>query len=190
VFLERWQRLSVSWKFRHSKFIRPHRQEGANARLGDFKPSKSLSKKPFAFLEVVTDSLRCKQHIILLRNTKVEQSLRQTYNKYAVGARLNVSCVSNTLYWKNRQASAQDAQPFLQLSGILALRRHCIGIVADSHLHATVEYIRNEVPAFVGSVELWVQAGSGTASVERKEQILAAVDAIQTQLDTARCSTQ
>jgi hypothetical protein len=45
------------------------------------------------------------------------------------------------------------------------------------------------VPAFVGSVELWLQAGSGTASVERKEQILSAVDAIQARLDEARCST-
>jgi hypothetical protein len=115
----------------------------------------------------------------------VEQSLRQTYRNHAAGARLNISCVSNTLYEDNRQAPAEDAQPFLQLSGIPALRR----IVADSHLQATVEYIKNEVPAFVGSVELWLQAGSGTASVERKEQILSAVDAIQTRLDEARRNT-
>jgi hypothetical protein len=140
-------------------------------------------------LEVANDDPRCKQHIILLRNTDVEQSLRQTYRNHAAGARLNISCVSNTLYEDNRQAPAEDAQPFLQLSGIPALRRHCIGIVADSHLQATVEYIKNEVPAFVGSVELWLQAGSGTASVERKEQILSAVDAIQTRLDEARRNT-
>jgi hypothetical protein len=94
------------------------------------------------------------------------------------------------MYEDNRQAPAEEALPFLQLSGIPALRRHCIGIVADSHLQATVEYITNEVPAFVGSVELWLQAGSGTASVERKEKILSAVNAIQARLDKARRSTQ
>jgi hypothetical protein len=140
-------------------------------------------------LEVANDGTRCKQYIIPLRNTRVEKSLRQTYGNDAAGARLNISCVSNTLYEDNRQAPAEDAQPFLQLSGIPALRRHCIGIVADSHLQATVEYIKNEVPAFVGSVELWLQAGSGTASVERKEQILSAADAMQARLDKARRST-
>jgi hypothetical protein len=141
-------------------------------------------------LEVANDGTRCKQYIIPLRNTHVEKSLQQTYGNDEARARLNISCVSNTLYEDNRQAPAEDAQPFLQLSGIPALRRHCIGIVADSHLKATVEYITNEVPAFVGSVELWLQAGSGTASVERKEKILSAVNAIQARLDKARRSTQ
>jgi hypothetical protein len=141
-------------------------------------------------LEVANDGTRCKQYIIPLRNTHVEKSLRQTYGNDAADARLNISCVSNTMYEDNRQAPAEEALPFLQLSGIPALRRHCIGIVADSHLQATVEYITNEVPAFVGSVELWLQAGSGTASVERKEKILSAVNAIQARLDKARRSTQ
>lgn len=130
--------------------------------------------------------LRCKQHIIQLRNSKVEKSLRQTYNSYITGSRLNIACISNAIYWDNREAAAHDARPFLNLSGIPALRSHCIGIVADSHLQATLEYIRDEVPAFIGSVELWLQAGSGTASVERKEQILEAVDAIQEELDKVR----
>ena len=89
------------------------------------------------------------------------------------------------MYSKERDKPAQKALPFLNLSGILELRRHCIGIVADSHLRATTEYIRDEIPAFLGSVELWVQAGSGDVNAERKQQILNAVSAIQRELGEA-----
>lgn len=141
------------------------------------------SKYTFVFSEVVTDSFRCKQYIIPLRNTEVEQSLRETYSSYAEETQLSIFCVSNTMYWKNRQAMEQNAQPSLELSGIPALRRYCIGIVAESHLSETVQYIKDTVPVFIGSMELWLHAGAGATSMRGKEQIMVAVDAIQSQMD-------
>jgi hypothetical protein len=87
------------------------------------------------------------------------------------------------MYWEMRNQPAQHALPFLNLSGIIGLRRHCIGIVAESHLRATTEYIRDEIPAFLGSVELWVQAGAGNATAERRQHILNTVSAVQEELN-------
>lgn len=87
------------------------------------------------------------------------------------------------MYSKERERPAQRALPFLTLSGILELRRYCIGLVAESHLRATTEYIKDEIPALLGSIELWIQAGSGDVNAERKEKILDAVSVIQRQLD-------
>ncbi|KAF2688370.1 hypothetical protein K458DRAFT_414140 [Lentithecium fluviatile CBS 122367] len=123
-----------------------------------------------------------RRHIIMLRNDKVSDRLREQYRNHPIATMLKIFCVSNELYSDNRQKPATIALPYLQLSGIVELRRYCIGIVAESHLRATRRFIKDEIPAFLGSVELWVQAGSGNASAERKQQILDAVSAIQREL--------
>jgi hypothetical protein len=71
----------------------------------------------------------------------------------------------------------------LLTSGILALRKYCIGIVAESHLRAAINYVENQVPALLGSVQLWIDAGSGTASVEGKEKLLEVVEEAQRDFD-------
>jgi hypothetical protein len=126
------------------------------------------------------------RHIIKLRNDKVSDGLQEEYRNHTIATTLKTFCVSNKIYWDNREKPATAALPYLKLSGILELRRYCIGIVADSHLRATREFIKDEIPAFLGSVELWVEAGSGNASAERKQQILDAVSAIQRELDEVR----
>jgi hypothetical protein len=126
------------------------------------------------------------RHIVKLRNEKVSDCLRKEYRNHPIATTLKIFCVSNKIYWDNREKPGTAALPYLKLSGILELRRYCIGIVAESHLRATREFIRDEIPAFLGSVELWVEAGSGNASAERKQQILDAVSAIQRELDEVR----
>ncbi|KAJ4310045.1 hypothetical protein N0V94_008631 [Neodidymelliopsis sp. IMI 364377] len=122
--------------------------------------------------------------IVGLRNGKVSTGLQQRYQSgSATVVAPSVFCVSNKLYWENREKPAASALPYLRLSGILELRRYCIGIVAQSRLDATRAFIRDEIPAFLGSVELWVEAGAGNASAERKQQILDAVAAIQRELN-------
>lgn len=123
-----------------------------------------------------------KRHLMKLRNSKVTAELRTRYQTPADKEALNIFCVSNTLYWDNRNRSKQAALSTIDLSGIPSVRRYCIGIVADNHLKATVEYIKNEIPALLGSIELWVQAGSGNGSAERKDQILKAVVEVQKEL--------
>ncbi|KAH7132060.1 hypothetical protein B0J11DRAFT_548073 [Dendryphion nanum] len=96
-----------------------------------------------------------KRHLMKLRNSKVTAELRTRYQTPADKEALNIFCVSNTLYWDNRNRSKQAALSTIDLSGIPSVRRYCIGIVADNHLKATVEYIKNEIPALLGSIELW-----------------------------------
>ncbi|KAJ4363421.1 hypothetical protein N0V83_009714 [Neocucurbitaria cava] len=127
-----------------------------------------------------------RRHIIELRNKKVSDSLQQRYRDHPTAAALKIFCVSNTMYQKSREWPATAALPYLRLSGILELRRYCIGIVVQSQLRAIRDYIKDEIPAFLGSVELWIEAGSGNASAERKQQTLDAVAAIQRELDEVR----
>jgi len=119
--------------------------------------------------------------LMRLRNDTVSHHLQERYQTDSV-VTTNTFCVSNTLYWDNRERSATAALPHLQLSGIPELRRYCIGIVAESHLRATREFIQDELPAFLVSVRLWVEAGSGRASAARRQQIRDAVSAIQREL--------
>jgi hypothetical protein len=126
---------------------------------------------------------RLLHRIVNLRNNKVSEDLRTEYRNHPISATLKTFCVSNRLYWKHRDSPFAVASPYLELSGILDLRQYCIGIVAESRLRATKQFIKDEIPAFLGSVELWVEAGSGNASAERKQQIRDAVSVIQRELD-------
>ncbi|KAF2278876.1 uncharacterized protein EI97DRAFT_372095 [Westerdykella ornata] len=126
---------------------------------------------------------KLRRYIMQLRNDKVSVGLQKQYRNHSTAKPLKVFCVSNTMYWENREKPAKAALPYLELSGILGLRRYCIEIVAKSRLHAAREFITDAIPAFLGSVELWVKAGCGNASVDGKQRILDAVRVIQRKLD-------
>ncbi|ORY11257.1 hypothetical protein BCR34DRAFT_484487 [Clohesyomyces aquaticus] len=124
--------------------------------------------------------LDLQENIMTVRNNKVRAALQSEYRDRS---NIKTFCVSNTIYDEYRPKPVETALPFLRLSGIIELRQHCISIVAESHRRATTEYITNEIPALLGSMELWVQAGSGNASAERKQQILESVTAVESELD-------
>lgn len=113
----------------------------------------------------------------------VTESLRRTYQDQTTSSALKVFCVSNTEYWEHRQKPKEEALPVLRLSGILDVRKNCISIVAESQLCAATEYMKNTIPALLGSIELWVQSGSGSASAERKRDIRNVLDRMQSELD-------
>ena len=96
---------------------------------------------------------------------------------------LKVFCASNVEYWENRLKLKEKALPFLLLSGILEVRRDCISIVAESQFYAATEYMKSTIPALLGSIELWVQSGSGSVAAERKEAIRNILDGIKRELD-------
>jgi hypothetical protein len=110
-----------------------------------------------------------------MRNKVVTSQLRKEYDKCIPDRELHIFCVSNSEYWDHRDKSAQLALPYLRLSGILDLRRHCIGIVADSQLRVARIYLDNQLCELIGKVGLWVQSGAGTATAERKERVRQAV---------------
>jgi hypothetical protein len=79
------------------------------------------------------------------------------------------------------------ALPFLRLSGILEVRQYCLSIVAESQLCGAIEHMTDAIPALLGSVDLWIQSGSGGMSAERKDAILDAVEGIECALDAVSC---
>jgi GTPase SAR1 family protein len=122
-------------------------------------------------------------HLMRLRNGKVSDGLRKEHQSHPYATTMRTFCVSNEIYRNNWEKPMTAALPHINLSGIPELRRYCIGIVAESHLRATREFVQEEIPAFLDSVRLWVEAGSGRASSERRKQICDAVSAIQGELD-------
>ncbi|KAH7071874.1 hypothetical protein BKA63DRAFT_492539 [Paraphoma chrysanthemicola] len=130
-----------------------------------------------------THELELKRFIIRLRNDNVSRRLRREYRTHPIAASLRIFCVSNNVYWDNREKAKDVALPYLRLSGILELRRYCIGLVAQSRHRAIQVFIKDQVPALIGSIDLWVEAGSGNASAESKQRILDTVSAVQRELD-------
>jgi hypothetical protein len=127
-----------------------------------------------------------KRFIVTLRNDKVSRDLRQQYRNHPIATSLRIFCVSNSTYWDTREKPSDIALPYLQFSGIMDLRRYCIGVVAQSRLEATRKFIKDEIPALLGSIELWVDAGSGNANAESKQKVLDVVAGMQTELDKVR----
>ncbi len=130
-----------------------------------------------------------RRFIVKKRNEGVSSGLQREYKNHPVARLLKTFCVSNRMYWDQREQRATIALPYLELSGILELRRYCIGIVADSHFRAMKAFVKDEIPALLGSIELWVEAGSGNITAERKQQILNVISAIERQLDEVRRSS-
>lgn len=99
-------------------------------------------------------------------------------------------CVSNILYWDERHKPRDVALPSLQLSGILALRKHCLGIIADSQLSIAKRHIENDIPAILGEAALWVESGAGSAVAEQKLHIRDTLNLIESRLKRVRESSR
>ncbi|KXH31905.1 hypothetical protein CSIM01_02457 [Colletotrichum simmondsii] len=122
------------------------------------------------------------EEFIRTRNTIVTRQLRTAYEDKIPGGNLAVFCVSNILYWDERHKPRDVALPSLQLSGILALRKHCLGIIADSQLSIAKRYIDNDIPAILGEAALWVESGAGSAGAEQKLHIRDTLNLIESRL--------
>jgi hypothetical protein len=121
--------------------------------------------------------------MITTRNALVESKLHDLYRNKIQGGDPRVFCASNFLYWAKRdEKSGERASPFLELSGIIALRRHCMALVSDSQFRIATKYLQDDIPSLLSSIELWVQSGSGTADAERKQAVREAVDGFENSL--------
>jgi len=120
------------------------------------------------------------------RNEEVTGKLETQYRAQVPRATLRIFCVSNTIYWENRAKPRAEALPYLTLSGIIALRRHCISIVGQSQRRLAARYVNDEIPAFLGDVGLWLESGAGTIRAERKRAIRQALDALDSRLTRVR----
>ncbi|KAF4962888.1 hypothetical protein FSARC_9044 [Fusarium sarcochroum] len=79
-------------------------------------------------------------------------------------------------------ASRTESMRFLNLSGILLVRKHCISIVAHSQRRIATRYMKDEIPALLADIELWVQSGARTATEERREALCQSLNNIEQHL--------
>lgn len=91
-------------------------------------------------------------------------------------------CTSSKLYWEGRDKSFDSALRYLQLSGILSLREHCMAMVSESQYRAAEKYMRDDVGTLLGELSLWLQAGLGSLSAERKENTRLALNTLEKEL--------
>ncbi len=128
--------------------------------------------------------VRLQEYLIDTRNDIVTQQLRRNpaYRAQGEGSSLKVFCVSNLIYRDNRDKPREEALLHLKLSGILAVREHCVGVVAEAQYRAALLYIQHKVPALLDNIRLWVEAGSGSLSAERKLAIRNAVEGAEREL--------
>lgn len=127
-------------------------------------------------------SSRLKKFLVENRNAVVRQQLREAYVERIPGDDLSVFCVSNVDYWNNRDLPKDVSLDFLELSGMIEVRKHCISIVAESQLRTATLFMKENIPALVDSLRLWVQSGSGSLSAERKIAIRDTLDKAERKL--------
>ncbi|TRX89955.1 hypothetical protein FHL15_009227 [Xylaria flabelliformis] len=116
--------------------------------------------------------------LITTRNAIVEGKLITLYKHEVPDNLLQVFCASNTMYWDHRDAPKVTAMPYLNLSGVLAIREHCMAIVSESQYMAATKYMRDDIGVLLGELDLWVQSGQGSLNGEKKEKIRNALDTL------------
>ncbi|KZL72727.1 tat pathway signal sequence [Colletotrichum tofieldiae] len=126
-----------------------------------------------------------KQYLIETRNASVSTKLLELYRGKVPPGTLRVFCVSNTDYWTSRWLSREEALPSLRLSGIVALRKHCLAIVGDSQLSIATKFVANDIPALLGDVALWIESGAESASAEQKRVVRETLDKVERMLHTS-----
>lgn len=150
--------------------------------LGLLEEKRSLEKQRN------TEDYELKRYAIEMRSAYVVGKLKETYQNHTTAERLYIFCVSNTIYWEKRMDQKSMAEPFLKLSGIITIRKHCTAMVAASQLRTSTAFLENVVPALLSDIELWVQSGSGSTSAEQKEVIRNILGKVEGQLYKVHCS--
>jgi hypothetical protein len=100
---------------------------------------------------------------VTVRNQNVTNKLYETYRPTVQ----HVSCVGNAMYQEHRRGALR----WLELSGIVALRLFCLGLVADHLLQDAKAFMSDTIPNLVSSVHLWVMSGSERIASETRAQI-------------------
>lgn len=116
------------------------------------------------------------------RNENVEKQIKSAYKDKIPGGVQQFFCVSNTQYWKYWDKT--QFLPEIHLSGIPKFRMHCLAKVADSQLVLAAKYIRDNIPALLGEVELWVESGAGGKEAEKKKAVREALDMVERDMTT------
>ncbi|KAK3367927.1 hypothetical protein B0H63DRAFT_490012 [Podospora didyma] len=123
------------------------------------------------------------RYLITNRNALAIAKLTEQYRFQIPGSNLSVFCASNTMYWKHRhERPSERALPFLQLSGIIGIRKHCMALVSESQLRIALKYMLDDIPDLISRVELWVQSGAGSVDAEQRQIVRTELNALEDQL--------
>ncbi|PMB73941.1 Nuclear GTPase SLIP-GC [Beauveria bassiana] len=123
--------------------------------------------------------------LIKCRNDDLVKGLRRKYRTDPSLADTNVFCVSNTLYQKKRQAKIEIAQAYINLSGIVDLRRHCVSIVSANQHREASGFMKTEIPKLLAAIDLWVQSGEDTWDGELRAAVKTALDDVEARLESS-----
>ncbi len=129
-------------------------------------------------------SFRLVSYLVRTRNAIVSRKLVEAYESQPPGAEVKVFCVSNALYKEKRKRSRDISLPYLTLSGILDVRKHCISIVSNSQHRIASHYMCELVPALLAEVELWVQSGADTLDAEQRAAVRSTISTLENRLST------
>ena len=133
-------------------------------------------------LKIADASARLEKYLITVRNHNVTTALKIKYGEKLSGNDLRVFCVDNIMYQEHRNSPKDVALPFLILSGILDVRKHCIAIMTNTQLQSAREYINDDIPVLLGALDLWVQSGAGTFDAERRAEIRDTLNVLEARL--------
>ncbi|KAJ0313980.1 hypothetical protein Brms1b_007305 [Colletotrichum noveboracense] len=170
------------WKGQRAKRIQQLSAEVATARgqIDDIK--RLLDECDDEDLTKEEEDEVLKTFLVETRNAEVTKKLQASYRDKVRGGIVHVFCISNTEYWSKATLPKDEAIPSLQLSGIIALRKHCLSIIADSQLRLATKFVTNDIPALLGEAGLWVESGAGSANAEQKSAVRRTLDKIERQL--------
>jgi len=85
-----------------------------------------------------------------------------------------VFCVSNRIYSTRRHEDQDVARKWLQLTEIISLRKHCLGLVTKHQQQDACTFMGDVVPNLVSLIDLWVQSGSRLIDTDTRAQVLEA----------------
>ncbi|KAJ5692624.1 hypothetical protein N7462_002047 [Penicillium macrosclerotiorum] len=101
------------------------------------------------------------QFLITRRNTKISRELLRKHED------IRVFCVSNTLYTTHRASRTQQAEEYVNLTGIRELRHYCQRVPAEAQLRATSAFLNLEVPTLLLSLRQWALSGADSVTTEK-----------------------
>ena len=116
--------------------------------------------------------------MVKTRNDEVITDLRRQYQPTVQ----HVFCISNVLYWNRRDEDQEVALPWLRLSQIISLRRHCLGLVAEHQRQDASTFMTELIPNLVSSIDLWVRSGSERIAAETRAQVREASQGVERML--------
>lgn len=99
------------------------------------------------------------------RNKHVEVGLQNAYAAKVPGRKLDVFCVSNTMYEKYAEQGNED---LVRASCIPELRQFCYGISSEAHFREALHFMRSELLNLIKSLQIW--SGTSDENIDQPQE--------------------